>query len=54
LTGVELLGSGDPTLVVASGNKTVAVTVIAALVPDATRNAILSGIAQRALTGAGG
>jgi hypothetical protein len=54
LTGVELVGSGDPTIVVASGNKTVAVTVVAALVPDATRDAILSGLAQRALTGAGG
>lgn len=54
LTGTELVGYGDPTLVVASGNKTVAVTVAAALVTDTTRDAILSGLAQRALTGAGG
>ncbi|MDR1999317.1 MAG: hypothetical protein LBQ06_05165 [Frankiaceae bacterium] len=54
LSGTELLGGGDPTLVVASGNKTVAVTVAAALVTDASRDAILSGLAQRALTGLGG
>lgn len=53
-TGTILVGSGDPTLVVSSGNKTVAVTVAAALATDATRNAMLSGLAQRALTGLGG
>lgn len=54
LTGTILVGSGDPTLVVASGNRTVAVTVAAALATDAARDAMLSGLAQRALTGAGG
>lgn len=54
VSGTVLVGSGEPTLVVASGNKTVAVTVIAALLPADKRDAILSGIAQRALTGAGG
>lgn len=52
-SGTILIGSGEPTLVVASGNKTVAVTVIAALLPADKRDAILAGIAQRALTGAG-
>ena len=54
LAGIELVGSGSPTLVLASGNRTVAVTVVPSLVPDATRDAILSGLAQRALTGVGG
>lgn len=53
-SGTVLIGSGEPTLVVASGNKTVAVTVLAALLPADKRDAILAGIAQRTLTGAGG
>lgn len=53
-SGTVLIGSGEPTLVVASGNKTVAVTVISALLPAGKRDAILAGIAQRALIGAGG
>lgn len=54
VSGTVLIGSGEPTLVVASGNKTVAVTVISALLPPDKRDAILAGIAQRTLTGAGG
>lgn len=54
VSGTVLIGSGEPTLVVASGNKTVAVTVVSALLPADKRDAILAGIAQRALTGAGG
>ncbi|MCU1688744.1 MAG: hypothetical protein JWN20_672 [Jatrophihabitantaceae bacterium] len=53
-SGTLLIGSGEPTLVLAAGNKTVAVTVLSALLPADKRDAILSGIAQRALTGAGG
>ena len=49
-----LTGYGQPLLVLASGPRTVAVTVVDTLVPAANLSAALTGLAARALSGAGG